>query len=98
LHNEERKLDIRLTELQMKMQRKTSEYSTFTSLVLSSMIVIAFTLYTWAITQNDAIYIYAGVVVAVLFGLLFLALSRYYSNQLDDLEEKIQNLKEQYEW
>lgn len=97
LHNEKRELQIRLTELQMKTQRKTTEYSTLTTLVLSSMIVIAFSLFTWAITANDTTCIDAGIVVAIVF-LLFSGLNRYYSNRLDELEKQVQDLKKRCMW
>lgn len=98
LHDADRKLQIKLTELQMKVQRKTSEYSTSVTFALSSMVVMAFTLYTWAITQNDMSYLYAGVVVAFCFSFLSLGLNRYYSKQLDKLEQEIQELRKQYVW
>jgi len=71
-HNEDREFQIKLREHKIKVQMKMVEYSPLTALVLSSMVVIAFTFYTWAITQNYITYIYAGVVVAFVFGLVSL--------------------------
>lgn len=92
LYNEDRELQIKLAELEVKMQRKTTEYSTFASLILCSMVVVAFALDTWATTEKNMSCSYTATVVVILFILSFLALNRYYSKQLDKLEGQIRDL------
>ena len=96
LRNRDRELQIKLTELEIKIQRKTTEHSLYLSVVLSSMIVITFTCYTWALTQTDINFLYAGLVTAFFLLGLDLVLNRYFLKQLDELEAQIPELMKEY--
>jgi len=89
-------LQIKLAELQIKMQRITTEENTVIAFLLSAFLVIFFTTFTWGIQTNDSGWIFLGGIISFSAFILAWRLDVRFQRKMDAIEKQIQELKKEY--
>jgi hypothetical protein len=96
--NEDRELDIRLAELQIRHQHIASIYTVLLSLTASLSAAFFIGYLTIGFTLKNSTWIVDGIVVLVAGGLLAYIIYGYYLKRIRRLESEVQKLKEEYLW
>lgn len=92
-------IQIRLTELQIEMQRLTAQYQTYTASVLSIMIAIDVLLFAVAVVTEEIVWPVAAFGVTILCVLFVnLYFEHCFLSKVDDLRQQIRELKKQHNW
>lgn len=89
-------LQIRLAELQIKMQRITTEQNTVITFLLSAFLIMFFTTFTWGIQTNDIGWMIIGEAIAITAFILAWRLDLRFQRKMDAIEKQIQKLKNEY--
>jgi len=97
-HNQDRELQIKLVELQIRHQHVASYLTVFMSVCFSMMGVFAFGTLTIAVTTQDPSWLSTCIIAIVALGVSTSGIMRYYIKKLGSLSREIQELKKQFLW
>ncbi len=98
LHSEDRELQIKLVELQIRHQHIASFYTVIVSISASITFSFFVAYLTIGVTLGRPLWItyaYIGFIPMLLVTLMIFV---KYKNEIDRLEQQIQNIKKQYAW
>jgi len=96
--NEDRELEVKLVELQIKHQHIASLFTVLLS--ISSSITVSFFIgyVTVGMTLNLPIWTYSGLLMGVAGPLLTIGFYQLYLRRINRLEKEIKELKKEYVW
>ena len=96
--NDDRELDIRLAELQIRHQHLASAFTVLISVTMSVSISIFIGYLTIGITLKESVWTSDAFVILIFGSALTYVIYRRYLQLVDRLEKEIQELEKQYVW